>query len=121
MQRRYECAELVRSLEISVVVALHDLNLAATNCDQLVLLSAGPRVRSRTPDDVLSAGLIADGFGAKVESHRDPRSGRLQLWFHTPLHVDHSRCPWSRTVKPSCHQFVAITSFVQLVSLRGHD
>ncbi|WP_244928118.1 ABC transporter ATP-binding protein [Nocardioides sp. W7] len=54
---QHEVLELARSLAVdggrTVVVVLHDLNLAATYCDSLILLQRGRVVAAGTPDDVL--------------------------------------------------------------------
>ena len=43
-----------------VVVALHDLTLAARFCDRLLLLKAGQLVGHGPPDEVLAPGIVAD-------------------------------------------------------------
>lgn len=47
-----ELLELVRSLRITVVTAVHDLNLAAGYCDQVFVLDGGRMVASGPPDAV---------------------------------------------------------------------
>ncbi|MEU2594313.1 ABC transporter ATP-binding protein, partial [Streptomyces albidoflavus] len=48
------------------VVALHDLNLAAMFCDEVVVLRAGRAVVSGAPGEVLSEGLIAEVYGVRA-------------------------------------------------------
>lgn len=45
-----EVLQLVRTLGVTTVVVLHDLNLAARYCDELVLLDGGRVVCSGTPE-----------------------------------------------------------------------
>lgn len=54
IQYQLELMHLIARLPLTVVVALHDLNLAARFCQQLVLLNAGRVVASGTPEDVLT-------------------------------------------------------------------
>ncbi|MBE1490639.1 ABC transporter ATP-binding protein [Plantactinospora soyae] len=62
--------ELLRFLAGSattVVVTLHDLNLAAQYCDRLVLLRAGRVVAAGTPAEVLTASRIAQVYQVRAE------------------------------------------------------
>lgn len=64
---QHQVLDLVRSLDMTAVVILHDLNLAARYCDRLVLLDQG-RVRA-TGDvrEVLRPELIEPVYGVGVE------------------------------------------------------
>lgn len=70
---RYQFAllRLVRSLGATVVAALHDMNLAAQFCDQLVVVDSG-RVRATgTPAEVLRPELIGEVFGVRARVTED--------------------------------------------------
>lgn len=58
-----EILTLVGELDMTVVVALHDLNLAAKFCDRLLVLSGGAVVAAGSPAEVLTERLIADVYG----------------------------------------------------------
>ncbi len=51
---------LVSQLPLTVVVALHDLNLAANYCQRLILLKAGQIAATGAPEAVLTPSNIAD-------------------------------------------------------------
>ncbi|SDY31945.1 heme ABC transporter ATP-binding protein [Halopenitus persicus] len=72
-----ETLELVRGLVEAgktVVAAIHDLNLAARYCDELLLLADG-RVRSvGTPETVLSQAALRDAFDARTFVTEQPGS-----------------------------------------------
>lgn len=80
---------LVRSLGITVLAALHDLNLAAAFCDEVHVIHNGSIVGSGTPHDVFSTELIADVFGVQASRGIHPVTGALHLAFAI-LHTDHS-------------------------------
>lgn len=63
--------ELVRSLGISVIASIHDLNLASALCDSLLLLDQGQVSAMGTPEQVLTEARIGDVFGvcARVAAH----------------------------------------------------
>lgn len=60
-----EILALIRRLDVTSVVALHDLNLAAMFCDQVVMLSAGKMVATGSPVEVLTEDLVADVYGVR--------------------------------------------------------
>lgn len=57
-----------------VVIALHDLSLAARYCDRLCLLSRGRAVAQGPPGQVLTAPLLSEtyGIGVHVDLQADP-------------------------------------------------
>jgi len=72
---------LVGSLGITVLAALHDLNLAAAYCDRLHLLHHGSVVATGTPEQVLTSERIAEVFAVHAHLGRHPVTGRLHLSF----------------------------------------
>jgi len=72
IQHQIEILALVRSLGITVLLSIHDLNMAAAYCDQLVVLNQGRLVDSGTVEEVLTSDLIRDVFhvGARVTQSR---------------------------------------------------
>ncbi|HIW91836.1 MAG TPA: ABC transporter ATP-binding protein [Candidatus Corynebacterium avicola] len=62
---QHEILELVSGLPGSAVV-LHDLNLAARYCDELVVLDHGRVVAHGTPDEVLTPGILEPVYGRAV-------------------------------------------------------
>lgn len=79
-----EVLRLVRASGPTVLAALHDLNLAALHCDALHVIAGGRIVASGTPDDVLTADLLADVFGVRAHRVAHPETGALQLLFDLP-------------------------------------
>lgn len=60
----------------TVVIVLHDLNLAAEFCDRLIMLSDGSVYASGTPDEVITSENVRAVYGAAVWVRRHPTSGR---------------------------------------------
>lgn len=86
----------VRRLGLTVIAALHDLDLAAAFCDQLVLLQDGAVVASGAAADVLTPATIQRVYGVQTSVGPHPDSGRLHVvWHHRdrlvgPSHSDGS-------------------------------
>ena len=74
-----EILELVRSLNaeqgITVIAAMHDLNLASLYFDRLVVLKEGGVVTEGTPTEVLTEKMIRDVFSASVRVEQHPVTG----------------------------------------------
>ncbi|MCC8930280.1 ABC transporter ATP-binding protein [Rhodococcus sp. I2R] len=60
----------------TVVMVLHDLNLAVRYSDQLIVMSQGKIVEAGRPQDVISEKLLLDVFGLEARVIEDPVSDR---------------------------------------------
>lgn len=70
-----EVLGLLVSLEMTVVTALHDLNLAARFCDRVAVLHAGEIKAFGPPADVLTADLIRSVYGVQAIVETSPHTG----------------------------------------------
>ena len=74
-----EILERVRSLNrkqgITVIAAMHDLNLASLYFDRLVLLKEGRVVIDGTPTEVITEDVLREVFAAPVRVERHPATG----------------------------------------------
>ena len=85
---------LVKEGGLAAVAVVHDLNLAATYADRLVLLAKG-RVRAQgTPAAVLTRANVAATFGLDVLIRRHPVSG---AFFVVPLSLATAEAPRGAT------------------------
>ncbi|QGV82032.1 ABC transporter ATP-binding protein [Streptomyces ficellus] len=71
----------LRALPATVLVALHDLNLAAYYCDRLYVLRDGAVTASGPPGEVLTPLLLAEVYGVAAEVSVHPRTGAPQVTF----------------------------------------
>ena len=93
LAHQVDVLELIRRLHAergrTVVMVLHDLNLAARYADRLIAMREGSIVAAGDPADVITEPLLADVFGLAARVITDPVAG-------TPLVVPmggHSRTP----------------------------
>ena len=68
--------ELVKSLDIAVMASIHDLNLASSLCDDLLMLEEGKVSAFGGAKQVLTAKRISDVFGVCSEITQHPQNGR---------------------------------------------
>jgi iron complex transport system ATP-binding protein len=73
VRHQFELLALITAAGTTVVAALHDLNLAATYCDDLYVLAEGRVVAHGPPQDLLTPDLIREVFG--VDAHVTTRPG----------------------------------------------
>ncbi|MEU0852087.1 MULTISPECIES: ABC transporter ATP-binding protein [Streptomyces] len=81
VRHQVDLLSLLRASGLTVLVVLHDLNLAAAACDRLGVLSQGRLVASGAPADVLTTDLVADVFGVKASVVPHPLTGDPQLLY----------------------------------------
>jgi len=76
MAHQLDCLDLVQELNRThgrtVVLVLHDLNLAARYADQLVFVKDGQIAASGAPEALMTKELIADVFGVEAMIITDP-------------------------------------------------
>ncbi len=68
--------DLNRQRGTTIVMVLHDLNLAARYADHLVAMAGGRLRVSGPPEEVLTEGMVRDVFGLESRIITDPTSGR---------------------------------------------
>ncbi|TFD00059.1 ATP-binding cassette domain-containing protein [Cryobacterium sandaracinum] len=66
---------------LTAIMALHDLNLAAAFCDQILLLHHGRLVAAGTPEAVLRPATIAEVYGVDCDVIPHPRGGHPVIVF----------------------------------------
>jgi len=81
IHHQLDLLDLVTALPVTTVVALHDLNLAAMYCDQVVVLSTGRVVAAGTPGAVLTESLIAEVYGVRAAVTEEGPDGRPHVRF----------------------------------------
>ncbi|WP_243637351.1 ABC transporter ATP-binding protein [Parashewanella curva] len=82
--------QIIKNLSISVVISIHDLNLASAFCDQLLLLNAGKVVAYDEPEHVLTQSNISSVFGVncQVQPHPKVAKPHIQYCYELPTHFE---------------------------------
>jgi iron complex transport system ATP-binding protein len=84
LKHQVQVFELMRRLNrerrLTIVAALHDLNLAALFFPRLILLRDGKIYRDGIPTDVLTEETIEEVYGIRVRIEPDPSGGNPQLF-----------------------------------------
>ena len=77
--------DIVKSLDRTVIAAIHDLNIAAMYCDRLYAVKEGRVVASGRPEEVLTPELIRTVYEVNAGVLRD-REGGLRIFYHPSAH-----------------------------------
>ena len=85
IRHQLDVLALVAALPVTSIVALHDLNLAATYCDSVLVLGQGAVVAGGPPAEVLTPALIADVYEVRARVIPDADTGRMTILFDGPL------------------------------------
>lgn len=77
-----EMMESVKKLGIGVLVALHDLQLAANYCDYLYAMKDGAIVAFGTPENLFTQDLIEDLYGIKCSIYKNPMTDKIAFHYY---------------------------------------
>ncbi len=72
------------ALGTTVIIVMHDLNLAGLYCDRLIALKEGRVVSEGLPDDVLTADNILEIYGVRAVVKNNPETSRPGIVMLTP-------------------------------------
>jgi iron complex transport system ATP-binding protein len=79
---------LAHKLNITVVMSLHDLNLAANYCDHLCLLDAGKMVAQGPPEQVLTSQRLQQVFKIPCQIRHEGNNAAFRVDFYPPDEVE---------------------------------
>ncbi len=68
--------ELNRNQQVTIVMVLHDLNLAARFSDYMVAMRSGQVMKHGTPEQVMTVETLRDVFAIEANIMQEPRTGR---------------------------------------------
>ena len=77
-----ETMDLVKSLGITTLAALHDLNIATSYCDEIFMMNTGTIVASGPPEVVLNPELVHEVFGVGATVDKHPLTGKPRINFY---------------------------------------
>lgn len=67
---------LSRRLNLGVVIVIHDINLAAQYCDELIALKQGRLLKQGRPSEIMTAAVLKEIYSVDMNIIAHPHSGR---------------------------------------------
>lgn len=81
VHHQYELLELIRELNqrlnLTVVIVLHDINMAARFSDHIVALKSGQVIAQGTPENIMQTDVLKSIYGMDLALFRNPENGQL--------------------------------------------
>ncbi len=82
IRHQLEVLALIRDLPLTIVTSLHDLNMAAAVCDDVLMLRAGVPLSYGPPETVFTEGAVSEVFHVTARQERLAPSDTKHLTFH---------------------------------------
>jgi iron complex transport system ATP-binding protein len=79
---QHQVLQLVNKLNITVIMTVHDLNLASLYCQRLLLLNQGQLICDGSPEEVLASEQLSQVFGLPCQQSIDAITGAIQVSFY---------------------------------------
>lgn len=89
---QHQVMALIRQLGVTVLTSIHDLNLAATYCDRILLLDNGRLVAHGTPEQVLQQSLLTAVFQIPAWVDRNPITNKIRVSYALPEQCHSNTC-----------------------------
>ncbi len=77
---------IVKNLNIEIIAAIHDLNIAAMYCDKIYVLKNGEIVKHGTPKEVLTPKLIKDVYEVDAIVNEDKENNLINIFYKPNLY-----------------------------------
>lgn len=81
IRHQLEVLALIRDLPLTIVTSLHDLNMAAAACDDVLMLQGGHPLGFGPPDTILTEGTVSRAFYVTARQERLAPSDTNHLTF----------------------------------------
>lgn len=80
--------DLIKSLNVTTISAIHDMNIAAMYCDYLLVMKDGKIVKSGSVQEVITSEMLKDVFGVNAHIGVNPINKNIQVSFmHSHEHI----------------------------------
>lgn len=81
VQHQLQLMDLIKTLNITIITALHDLNIASSYCDLIYVMRDGEIVTSGTPEEVLTEKILQEVFRVNTSIITHPITGKTHITF----------------------------------------
>ena len=82
IRHQLETLELIDDLSLTIIISLHDLNVAAEFCDEVAMLDKGHLVQYGKPDKVFSTKAVSETFQVNAQFEKLMPSKNKMLTFN---------------------------------------
>ncbi len=76
-----EIMNIIKDLNVTVLAAIHDMNIASLYCDKLVIIKDGKVYKQGTIEEVITKENLLETFNINVDIHKNEENGRLSVLY----------------------------------------
>ena len=73
--------DIIKSMNVTVFAALHDMNISAMYCDYIIVMKHGEILKNGTVDEIFTSETIKEVFGVDSYILENPINGRKQIFY----------------------------------------
>jgi iron complex transport system ATP-binding protein len=88
---QHQLLHLIKQLNITVIMTVHDLNLASTYCQRLLLLDKGKLICDGPPEKVLTEKQLTDVFKLSCQQDTNPVTSSRRVSFYLKEEVSKTK------------------------------
>lgn len=81
IHHQLQLMDLVRTLDVTIIAALHDLNIASSYCDIIYVMNKGEIFTYGTPEEVLTESLLQEVFRVHTSVTKHSITGKTHITF----------------------------------------
>jgi iron complex transport system ATP-binding protein len=85
IRHQLEILTMIRNLDLTIIISLHDLNVAANICDAILLLESGYTVAFGAPETVLTETAVSAAFRVDARQEYLTPSNAKHFSFQLPI------------------------------------
>lgn len=81
MYYQHQILMLAKTLNITLLITIHDLNLAAQYCDRVIMLNNGRLIADDTPEHVFTSEKLTDVYKLECHIDKNPFTKKTRITF----------------------------------------
>lgn len=76
-----EIMNKIKGLGVTVLSAIHDMNIASLYCDELLVMKKGKIIKSGRLEEVMTAETLQETFNVNAYVHHHQSTGKIQVFY----------------------------------------
>lgn len=78
---QYQIMQILKKQKVTLFASIHDLNIAAMYCDQVIWMDKGRIIKAGPPEEVITEEDIAQIFKVRSQVTINPITGKIQVYY----------------------------------------
>lgn len=78
---RMKMMDIIKKENKTIIAALHDINIAAEYCDEIVLIDGGEIIKRGTPEEIIDAETLKNIFKVNAFIDKNPITNKMRITY----------------------------------------